>query len=619
VKPSVVQPDGILTLSFDKAITPVSITIGPGQIASSSAETTTLEVKVPKGTPLGRQDIAVMAKGVESPLTSSIIVAPLVLGLKARKDAPIEMSRVVVPRGEVILQFSESIPSEIRNQLVVKLRAAEQTQPVADQTQSTQRPSPTPPKEPQPIDYVIPENDYLILRMPAELDLTTYTVEVSVKDSGVILEKRPRLGVVYTSSVYWRATLNLLVPIIILYVFFRWLYKVPEGQPRYTFLGVLLLEPENQTFSLSRAQFLAWLVVIVWCYLFLYFSHGYVEQFWTYPKLGNSTYAFLISLGTLIGAQVTNKTRGTKGAGEVHPSVADLIVHGGVLALDRVQQAVWTLVAIGMFVRITVTSFGTATGLPDIPNDLLALMGLSSAGYLGGKMVRGAGPVIDQVTPRSGSVILNIRGKHISKDAFIWLDGVDQPKDKINIKASDPEDPKFVTEIELTLDTSIDQWYASEHVITVVNADAQRADWRSNPQILSVTAGAVAAGKAPLTITGAHLEKGATVEIGDAPNATPQQDRDNPNLFTATVEEAWLRAPHQITVTSGQQKAMYSYAPTAAGEGAADGEGVAGGGAAAGGEGAAGGGGAAGGEGAAGGGGAAGGEGAAGGGGAAGG
>jgi hypothetical protein len=77
-------------------------------------------------------------------------------------------------------------------------------------------------------------------------------------------------------------------------------------------LGVLLLEPENQTYSLSRAQFVAWLVVIIWCYLFLYFAHGYVEQAWAYPSLGNATYTFLISLGTLIAAQVTTKARGLK-------------------------------------------------------------------------------------------------------------------------------------------------------------------------------------------------------------------------------------------------------------------------------------------------------------------
>ena len=176
-------------------------------------------------------------------------------------------------------------------------------------------------------------------------------------------------------------------------------------------------------------------------------------------------------------------------------------------------------------------------------------------------MVRGPGPVIDQVTPRPGSVILNIRGKHISKDAFVWLDGVNQPKEKINIKTSDAENPQFVTEIELTLEMTIDQWYATKHVITVVNADAQRADWRTIPQILSVKAGATVGGQAPLTITGAYLENGATIEI-DAPNATAQQDQDNPNLFTANVGEEWLRKPHQLTVTSGGQNATYTYTPS---------------------------------------------------------
>src|SRR5215203_3717901 len=116
---------------------------------------------------------------------------------------------------------------------------------------------------------------------------------------------------------------------------------------------------------------------------------------------------------------------GVKGSGEEHPSVADLVVHGGVLALDRVQQVVWTLIALGMFIRITVSTYETASSLPEIPTELLTLMGLSSAGYLGGKLVRGPGPVVEQVTtPDAGGIL--IKGQHLSKDAFIWLDGVQQ-------------------------------------------------------------------------------------------------------------------------------------------------------------------------------------------------
>ena len=81
------------------------------------------------------------------------------------------------------------------------------------------------------------------------------------------------------------------------------------------------------------------------------------------------------------------------------------------------------------------------------------LMGLSSAGYLGGKLVRGPGPVINQVTPadgNDGNLILTVTGKHISKDAFVWIDGVQLAKEKVDDTADDPDDPKFAKELKLT-------------------------------------------------------------------------------------------------------------------------------------------------------------------------
>jgi hypothetical protein len=53
--------------------------------------------------------------------------------------------------------------------------------------------------------------------------------------------------------------------------------------------------------------------------------------------------------------------------------------------------------------------------------------------------------------------------------SFGWMESTSQ-KRKISIKTSDANDPQFVTEIEYTLDTTIELWYATEHVITVVNA-----------------------------------------------------------------------------------------------------------------------------------------------------
>lgn len=542
VEPLVTQPDGIVTLTFSQKVTPSSVKIGntDASFVAQSAAIKTLKVKVGQNTPLGQQGIAVtVTGGAMSPLTSSVIVAPEVAGLKANKDAEIQLSRGAVAGGEIIIQFNGNIPSEIRRQLAVTIGNKRVT-------------------------FTNPQNDYLVVRVPEDFRSEKneqYPVQVYVE--GVALQKQLMLKVIYESSIYIHASLVLFILILFIYLLYKLFYKIPVGQPRYTFLKMLLLEQENQTYSLSRAQFIGWLTVIIWSYLFLYYARGFVEQVWAFPNLGNAVYTFLISLGTLVVAQATSRGLGVKGAGEVHPSLSDLVVHGGVLALDRVQQVIWTLIALWMFLRITVTTYATATALPEIPQELLVLMGLSSAAYLGGKLVRGAGPVIEQVTVRKGSVILNIKGRHLSKDAFVWLDGVKQPKDNVKIIADDQDSPqRFAKEIEVTLAISLEDWYVKDHAITVINDDAQRAEWRTGPEIIEATPGQPnEQSKVTLTIKGARLTKGATLEVTGVPDAKPVQNDDNPNLFSVEVDQDWIKTPHELIVTSQGQKSVYTFNP----------------------------------------------------------
>lgn len=546
VNAKVTQPDGRLKLSFSKEVRPESVKIDNVDAPIIAREPASIVVKVPANTPLGTQNITVtLPAGNAGPLTSEVVVAPGVSGLKANKDAKTELSRVVVAGGEVIVQFESNIPSEIRQMLEVTLVPADGAMDGKKQ-----------------LAFSMPQNDYLLLEIPEGLDRETFVVQV--RADGTLLEKQPRLRVEYVDTMYWRASLVLIVLILLIYLVYKLFYKVPEGQTRYSFVKMLLLEQENQTYSLSRAQFLGWLIVIIWSYLFLYYAHGFVEQDWSFPNLGNAVYAFLISLGTLLAAQATSLGQGPKGAGEVHPSLADLVVHGGVLALDRVQQVIWTLIALGMFMRITVATYATASALPEIPTELLGLMGLSSAGYLGGKLVRGAGPLIEQVTVSEGSLIINIKGRHLSKDAFVWLDGVQQSKDKVTVKADDPDSPSgFAKELALTLELTLADWYAKDHAITVINVDAQRADWRTGPEIIEVIPGQPDAdGKVIVTINGVRLAKGAKVQVTGGAGEAVQDDQDA-NLFTVKVDAAWLLQPHELVVESNGKKSTYTYKPPA--------------------------------------------------------
>lgn len=151
--------------------------------------------------------------------------------------------------------------------------------------------------------------------------------------------------------------------------------------------------------------------------------HGFGRGEWGFPPPAGSVYTFVISLSTLVFAQATSSYKGPKGSGETYPAPSDLVVHGGVLALERVQQLVWTLVAGVGFVTIVWHTYSTAAKLPDIPSEFLALVGISSAGYLGGIAARKSGPVVDKVVINTGAAAgaaaavnptLTIHGQYIS-------------------------------------------------------------------------------------------------------------------------------------------------------------------------------------------------------------
>ena len=541
IQPSVVQSDGAVTLTFKGPVAVSSVKIGTKDAVMfpQSADKAVVVASVAKDTPTGLQEVAVTVPGSEKALTGTVFVMPAVIGFKAKeRSGPQVRSDHTrsLPGGEIVVQFSGPIPAGIRPpDLTIKLGGIEAS-------------------------ILDIQNDSVKARVPdTVIGQASYPVQVFVRKApfGTPLT----LTVINASVIYVLASLGLCLLLGLIYLLYRF-YRPPPGQKSTTVAEMLLLEQANQTYSLSRAQFLSWLVVIVWSYLVVFFSRGLIEDNWIFPQIGNSAYVFLTSLGTLVIAQATSKGQGYKGAGQVSPSISDFVVYGGVIALDRVQQVVWTVIALCIFLKMTVATCLSATELPGVPPELVALMGLSSASYLGGKLVRGAGPIIEQVSVKQGSVILNMKGRHFSKEAFIWMDGVKQPKEAITRIVEDPDAPQgFAKEMDVTLSLSMEDWRAADHTITIINSDAQRADWRTGPEIVEVTPGEVSPqGKALLTIQGARLSSGAAIGVGGAPDAKPVQDGKNPNLFTVEVDQGWLKtSPHVFTVSSNGEKGAYTY------------------------------------------------------------
>jgi hypothetical protein len=165
---------------------------------------------------------------------------------------------------------------------------------------------------------------------------------------------------------------------------------------------LLLLDAETDTYSLAKYQFYVWTIAALFGYAYLAFSRVLVQGQYELPDIPGSLPAIVgLGAGTSITSQAITNFRGPKGAGDEEPKFSDLITTGGSVAAERVQHLVWTTVgALGFIFVIAQIAPETINSdtFPKIPEGLMYIMGLSSMGYLAGKLARKPGPVIDEMT-----------------------------------------------------------------------------------------------------------------------------------------------------------------------------------------------------------------------------
>jgi hypothetical protein len=261
--------------------------------------------------------------------------------------------------------------------------------------------------------------------------------------------------------------------------------QTPAGV-RWNPPSTLFLDVETNTYSLSKLQLYVWMAAAVFGYAYLTISYLFVQGADTLPDIpANLPGILLVSVATSALSTGITAAKGSKGAGALRPSVADFLTSGGVLAPDRLQFFGWTIVGAAAFVAlIMLRPPATIKDLPTVPEGLLLLMGISSAGYLGGKLARRAGPVIKQIVALLGSpLVIEIRGESLSPNATITIDVT--PLTRAHLDASLHPDGRPVAEIEpgsefskllrLTLPTPPPEWRQGTHTLLLVNPDGQRA------------------------------------------------------------------------------------------------------------------------------------------------
>jgi hypothetical protein len=267
------------------------------------------------------------------------------------------------------------------------------------------------------------------------------------------------------------------------------LWWVTQRKPRTErprFFQWLLLDAETNTLSLSKFQLLLWTSAALLAYVHLFVVQWLVKQHLALPEFPeNLSQMLLASAGTAVASQVVTNVRGPKGAGDPLPRVSDLFTTGGVLAIDRLQLFLWTLVGAGGYLATVIFADpATLTEQTKIPASLLPLMGVSAAGYLGGKAARKPGPVIDMVVVTQAlanrTLVMSLRGRSLSRNATILIDGDEPSPDSLTLVITTHDDvssdPTLASDLGVTVISPKAKWISSNpHLLTLTNPDGQKA------------------------------------------------------------------------------------------------------------------------------------------------
>ena len=256
-------------------------------------------------------------------------------------------------------------------------------------------------------------------------------------------------------------------------------------------LSVLFYDVQTNSYSLSKCQFYAWTAAAVIGYLFLAISKSFVQGSAIFPDIPPGIPTILIaSVGTVVLSNGITSAKGDKGAGAQGPNLSDFIASGGVVAPDRLQFAIWTVVGIGTFLAIVFQSDPrNINDLPAIPLGFLKLMGISSSGYLAGKLARKAGPTIAAMVIKSDGDMLRFQltGSGLSRSAIFSIDekpifpdlilGKDGKTGLPEVLQQDPSitDTDYARILTFPIKDYPDSWLGGPHNFTITNPDSQKA------------------------------------------------------------------------------------------------------------------------------------------------
>lgn len=314
---------------------------------------------------------------------------------------------------------------------------------------------------------------------------------------------------------------------LLMYVIYRLVSKGARGYTvagrKYSPLAAFLIDKSTDSYSLSKFQLFALSMVAFFGYVYVFLCRALVQWNFTFPEIPDNYPSLLaISAGTTAAAVGLNSTRGSKGAGPVYPSAADFVSNGGLVVAERFQFFVWTLIAcIGFIALILMQDPAKVDGFPTFPTGLLYVMGVSAAGYLGGKAVRNPGPILKQVqvavrrdAAGNPTVDLNVtlKGENLDKNGKFRIDGALQaPVDAVT-GADQPEGPQgYSTQLGFALSQAAG-FATGDHTFEIVNGDGVGAQeiFTATPMKITATTPINHGGPGLVTLTVLNYREGSS-------------------------------------------------------------------------------------------------------------
>jgi len=314
---------------------------------------------------------------------------------------------------------------------------------------------------------------------------------------------------------------------LLMYLVYRLVSKGIQGYEvagrKYSPIAAFLIDKSTDSYSLSKFQLFALSMVAFFGYVYVFLCRALVQWNFTFPEIPDNYPTLLaISAGTTAAAVGLNTTRGTKGAGPVYPSAADFISNGGLVVAERFQFFVWTLIAcIGFIALVLMQDPAKVEGFPTLSNGLLYVMGVSAAGYLGGKAVRNPGPILKQVHVEvkkdsggkaTSDLSVMLKGENLDKQAKFRINGALQ---EVVGSVNGSEQPQGPQGYGVQLDFILSQgagFAQGDHTFEIINRDGVAAQeiFTAAPMKVTGTPEITHGTTGPVTLTIQNYREGST-------------------------------------------------------------------------------------------------------------